>query len=656
MSNLSETNVLVMEESEITKINQTTGDNRNENPKNAHSFVSKYEKLLSPVLYFFSFFLLDLVFRLSFSAAGSTLPLDFVPTLFTTGWSLIFTVSAMILPGKMKKAVMIALNLFFVILSLVQAVVYGVSESFISFSDFAFVGDGAAFMSWKYFALPWQVYLVCVLSVFLSVSAALLAPKIKWNRKSGIISGALLLCGTLLVLVPHLSLSESEWQEFQWKDTYDPFSKDSYYTDFFSPNECLMLCGSYHYTLRSAWLELFRNVSITATIEELDGYYAINSCTREENEMTGIFEGKNAICVLLESIDTWMVTPDIMPTLYSLMQESIQFENHFTPLFLSAGTFNTEYAFNCGFYLPATGTGAKTYATGAYPQTIAKLFSNAGYTANSFHQLDGCFYNRNVLHPKWGYAKFYDRFALGIEHAYSSDEFLMQVAYPYMVSDDPFFSYVISYTAHGPYTALSPDDKDYDRAHLAAENSGAPKWNGDIDAQFVTAISKAMKTDDMVTELVNRLNEDGHIEDTVLVFFGDHWCKYMTDKYFVMELKGVEDDNMLCQTPFFIYSASLEEPKYVTKVTSSVDMMPTIANLFGLAYDPTYLIGNDAFGDGGGYVAFSDYSWYDGEIYYHSDYEGEITSELREMNQKAFEMLNASWNTVITNYLSKFDS
>ena len=71
--------------------------------------------------------------------------------------------------------------------------------------------------------------------------------------------------------------------------------------------------------------------------------------------MTGVFEGKNLMLIMLESIDTWMINEDYMPELYSLQQKSINFTRHYTPLFINAGTFNTEFAALTGLLTPNPG-------------------------------------------------------------------------------------------------------------------------------------------------------------------------------------------------------------------------------------------------------------------------------------------------------------
>ena len=84
-----------------------------------------------------------------------------------------------------------------------------------------------------------------------------------------------------------------------------------------------------------------------------------------------------------------------------------------------------------------------------------------------------------------------------------------------------------------------------------------------------------------------------------------------------MEIKGVDNLNMLQHTDFFLWSSNIQ-PRQVDKVTASVDILPTLANLFGLDTSGAVLIGHDGLGDEGGYVFFNDGSWFDGETYWDS--------------------------------------
>ncbi|MFR4562339.1 MAG: hypothetical protein ACLT5P_14790, partial [Flavonifractor plautii] len=58
-----------------------------------------------------------------------------------------------------------------------------------------------------------------------------------------------------------------------------------------------------------------------------------------------------------------------------------------------------------------------------------------------------------------------------------------------------------------------------------------------------------------------------------------------------------------------LWSADLEEPVHVDKYCSSLDVMPTLANLFGLEYDSRLMAGRDILSDTPGLVIFSNYSF-----------------------------------------------
>ncbi len=621
-----------------------------------NQFRNRWGKYLSPTLYFLSLLVLDVSFRSVHSSAGVTPSYHAVPFLFSIFWALLFGSGVFFIPGRAKKVVMSVFLSVFVAVDFVHAILYHVSRSFLSFSDVAFAENGVAFLNIQYLTFSWKIYLALLLPTFIGIISILLVPKnpkkLKITWLEPVIAGVLALGSIVGIWAAHTSNCTTGTNgQFQWTDTYSPDSISAIYTDFSDPNECLMFCGTYQYLFRSCTQSLFDTLHHGAMRKNLDQYYAMRQENPEPNAMTGALKGQNLIAIMLESIDTWLITEEIMPNLYHISQKSIDFQNHYTPLYLSAGTFNTEFAFNIGYYLPTTGTTARTYATNVYPQSLPNLFRNAGYTANSYHALDGRFYNRQLVHLQWGYETFNDHEDMKLEGLQVRDTTLLEAYEMFVTHDKPFFSYLITYSGHGPYTEARQDIAELHlaRARKVARASGITTENEDTWDQFVRCIAHAMETDEMIGQLLEAMEQDGHIHDTALVFFGDHYAKYLTDVGFLMDLKGTYDANTLCNTPFYIYSEKLD-PMTVDKVTSSIDMLPTIANLFGLDYNARYLVGDDAFGDGGGFVCFKDYSWIDGETYWYPEYDGEETEKIRERNREVREKLVTSWNTVKTNY------
>ena len=120
-----------------------------------------------------------------------------------------------------------------------------------------------------------------------------------------------------------------------------------------------------------------------------------------------------------------------------------------------------------------------------------------------------------------------------------------------------------------------------------------------------------METDLFIGMLMEQLEADGRLEDTVLIFYADHCNYYLVDNTLLKDIKGVDDLNKADHTDWFIYDGG-KTTGTVEKVTSSLDVLPTVANLFGLDADYAAMIGHDAFSGDGGWSFWQDGTWYDG--------------------------------------------
>ena len=67
---------------------------------------------------------------------------------------------------------------------------------------------------------------------------------------------------------------------------------------------------------------------------------------------------------------------------------------------------------------------------------LARLFTEAGYTAKTFHSADPVIYNRGSIHKNLGYGPYYYHDNLGMDD-YMLDTQLMR-GFGYMTADQPF--------------------------------------------------------------------------------------------------------------------------------------------------------------------------------------------------------------------------
>ena len=70
------------------------------------------------------------------------------------------------------------------------------------------------------------------------------------------------------------------------------------------------------------------------------------------------------------------------------------------------------------------------------------------------------------------------------------------------------------------------------------------------------------------------------------------------------------------ENAFILWSGDMTEPVVVDEYCSSLDIAPTLANLFGLPYDSRLYIGTDIFAPEPNYVIFSDKSFINDKIMY----------------------------------------
>lgn len=168
-------------------------------------------------------------------------------------------------------------------------------------------------------------------------------------------------------------------------------------------------------------------------------------------------------------------------------------------------------------------------------------------------------------------------------------------------------------------------------------------------------LAKAIELDESLRILMEKLENDGKLDDTVIVLFGDHHPLKMNQSYLneYSTIDRFENFNM-DRLPFIIYNSNMK-PEEVTKTASTFDILPTLANLFDLEYDPRFYMGVDVFSDEESIVIFTNGSWITDKCLYDSNTntyksltEEEVTDEYkREINKKVNDKFYVS-NKVLT--------
>lgn len=340
------------------------------------------------------------------------------------------------------------------------------------------------------------------------------------------------------------------------------------------------------------------------TIKEMHEYFSSQEASKK-NKYTGMFKGKNLIVLVGESFSSLAIREDLTPNLYKLYKEGFQFDNFYTPIF-PVSTADGEYITDTSL-IPKEGVWSFLKIAGNYmPYSYPNVFEKQGYSSNAYHNHTATYYERDKYIETMGYNS-YLAVGTGLEDRMdtsnwpNSDYEMVKTTMDDYINNEKFMAYYMTVSGHMNYTKIGN--------MMVCRN-----WDQVKDLPYShkakSYLAANIELDKAVGELIRRLEEAGKLEDTVIVISGDHYPYGLTLEE-INELSTFERDDKFekYRMPFLIWSGSMKEPIKVEKIGSSLDVLPTVLNLFGAEFDSRLLIGRDILSDTEPLVIFSDRSF-----------------------------------------------
>lgn len=354
-------------------------------------------------------------------------------------------------------------------------------------------------------------------------------------------------------------------------------------------------------------------------VANLDTYLDAQNGSKQ-NEYTGLFEGKNLILITAEAFSPYAVSEELTPTLYRMMHKGFYFSDYYQPAW-GGSTSTGEYSVLMGL-IPTNGVKSirKTEGHNLY-MTIGNQLSRLGYYSAAYHNNSYTYYSRNTTHPNFGYST-YTAMGNGMEAGVTncwpqSDLEMIDFSVPQYIDNQPFSIYYMTVSGHCAYS--------YDGNAMSKKN-----WEAVQELPYSDTIkgyiASQLELEYAMTSLVSQLEAADILDDTVICLTSDHYpygleagdtwgndMNYLPELYGCSEAdlssKLVQDKNSL-----IIWSGCLENElsDYATEIdvpTYSLDILPTLSNLFGVEYDSRLLVGRDVFSDADALVIWSDYSF-----------------------------------------------
>ena len=578
-------------------------------------YIKKYGYIF---LIFLPLLLMDIIIRSFGNGTNLYKVWNIIPNLFTITWACLFIGISLSLKSKIGKSVYLGVNILFLIMFLTNGIYYSTTHNFFDFILLESTSEGAPYMMDCIKNCNIWIYIWFVIIIFtIYIGFKKIPKKDNFNYKNVII--VVLVFLLIHLLLPNLYGSANS--SLEWNTWQNP---RNIYKNFNDANKSMSITGLYEYTIRNFYITFLQTEEeeTSEDYEFLMEAFSVNN--NEVNKYTGIFKNKNLIFVQLEGIDDWLLTEKDMPTLYGMLNNSFVFQNHYSYYNGGGSTFNSEFAVNTGFITPLSYTqNAYSFNKNSFPYSMANMFKNQDYVVNAFHMNSGEYYSRQTNYTNWGYDKYYGLLDINDykDKSYTLDrELINDVTFQEKMfpKDSKFVDYIITYSNHLPFTNTKGVCKllyDMEMDLNDTVDMGEESSSTFVQLTEEECIRKqAHETDYMMELLLKKLTELNLIDDTVIVVFTDHYLYTVEDKTILDKYKNTSN-NLINKTPFFIWQNNMKRTN-IKEVTSQLNILPTTLNLFGINYNPNYYIGSDALSQNyKGIVFFSDYSWYDGNIY-----------------------------------------
>lgn len=555
----------------------------------------------------------------------------FSVVLFSIPWIIIFTIITSIFNEKVNKILTIVFSFLIVLITLAQIVYYNFYNSMFSFLSLT-TGTGQVMQFYvmiaSVIARIWYIFAIILIPYILFLIFKNKLFNFKKNNLKFLISYLLIFIlsflGIVLVIsknnegfyslkrlifkthAPMLTIDKTGLFTMEMIDIerYIFGFNEEIYSEQINVNneEEKVPEAKIEYNTTDIDFDKLINDETDDKIKSMHVYFK-NTFPSNKNEYTGMFKDKNLIFITAEAFDTIAIDEKLTPTLYKIANNSFIFKNYYQPLY-PVSTSDGEYM-NLNSLIPKEGVWSfKQTSKISMPYGIGNMFNKEGYVSYGFHNHNYNYYDRQKSHKNIG-LKYYGcgnglEKKMNCKHWPNSDKEMIDATTSYYIDKDKFMTYYMTVSGHLNYN--------FSGNNMAYRNKNKVK-----NLKYSTAIKAYLATqielDKSIEKLLQVLEEKGKLNDTLIVIAPDHYPYGLTTKQ-MNEISTIDRNDKFekFHTTLIMYNPNIEKT-VVDKVISSLDILPTIYNLYGLTFDSRLLMGRDIFSNNEHIVILSDRSW-----------------------------------------------
>ncbi len=310
----------------------------------------------------------------------------------------------------------------------------------------------------------------------------------------------------------------------------------------------------------------------------------------------GAAKGKNLIIIQMESFQNFLMNlsidgHEITPNMNKLAGSSYYFPRFYQQVG-QGNTSDAEFIVNTSFYVPPNGAATQKYVDKELP-SLPKLLQGQSYDTATFHTNDVDFWNRGELYNTLGFNRYYDKTYFGDNDTVfygASDEVLYEKTAAELATmdqnDQPFYSHVISMSAHNPFSI--PESK--------YKMTLPERFEGTFVGDYIRAQNYA---DYALGMFIDDLKQKGVWDNSLIVLYGDHrglpiFSLKDDDRALMQEILDHEySERDLINIPLIISSTGVTTSSVMNQLGGQVDILPTVSNLLGISLDKQIHFGQD---------------------------------------------------------------
>ncbi len=327
-----------------------------------------------------------------------------------------------------------------------------------------------------------------------------------------------------------------------------------------------------------------------ATRDRIQEYYrARQAAAPPPSQCSGIAAGMNLVLIQVESLQQWVIgaqigSNEVTPFLNGLRQGALYFPFVFDQSDEGRSSDGEFIALNS---LHALDRGAVAFRrAGNRFHALPSVLAEAGYTTLSAHAFERGFWNRAVLHPRYGFQTSYFRRELGpgeeIGWGLADHVFFERMVPRLATQKQPFMAFLITLGLHHPFEGFPARHRRLSLGDL----EGTPLGN------YLHAMNYM---DRSLAGFITRLGEVGLAGRTVVALYGDHDAG-LDPSGQLLALAGWPGRDAstwprIDRVPLFVcVPGAGEECRGEVRVEGGhVDIAPTLLDLLGVEPPPAFL-------------------------------------------------------------------